>query len=319
MRTILILAALLCAATAGAEPGEATTPPLAAPLPAELVLEGDNIITLWINGEPVRMEVSADNFGAPIINSAVAERLGLLPQQRRGWRFGPVVVEGVSAVQAVDFGAGPAPLLVSWAERFASRKADGVIGVHHLPYDRVTFALGPPADGEVTQRFVLKRSGRQGDARLGTEVTVGKKRMMMIFANQRAENLVTAPTANFIATHQEGGFVPASDGIALMNFAVERPTRVMRLADPIMLGDLAVASFAVRIEDYGEPSRVGEIGEDDPRFVPGNIVVSRRKGKGKPDLLTRIGRDQIAHCSALTYDLAAGEIRLTCSAKDEAD
>lgn len=322
MRTMLTLTALLCAAPAGAEPGDTAPPPLAAPpLPAELVLEGDNIITLWLNGAPVRMEVSADNFGAPIINSAVAERLGLFPQQRRGWRFGPVVVEGVSAVQAVDFGAGPTPMLISWAERFASRKADGVIGVHHLPYDRVTFALGAPvADGTQTvQRFALKRSGRTGDARLGTEVTIGKKRMMMIFANQRAENLVTAPTANFIATHQEGGFVPGSDGIALMNFAVERPTRVMRLADPIMLGDLAVTSFAVRVEDYGEPSRVGEIGEDDPRFVPGNIVVSRRKGRGKPDLLTRIGRDQIAHCSALTYDLALSEIRLTCAAKDEAD
>jgi hypothetical protein len=293
---------------------DSTAPPPAAPLPAELVLEGDNIITLWINGAPLRMEVSADSFGAPIINSEVAVRLGLLPENRRGWRFGPVVVDGLSAVVAADFGAGPAPLTISWAERFASRKADGVIGVHHLPYARVTFAFAPPADGAVTQSFVLKRSGGRGDARLGTEVTVGKKRMMMIFAHQRAENLVTAPTANFIATHQEGGFVPGSDGTAIMNFAVERPTRVMRLADPIMLGDLAVDRFAVRVEDYGEPSRVGEIGEDDPRFVPGNIVVSRRKGRGKPDLLTRIGRDQIAHCSALTYDLAGGEIRLTCAA-----
>jgi hypothetical protein len=183
----------------------------------------------------------------------------------------------------------------------------------------VTFAFGPPAEGAITHRFVMKRSGRRMDERLGTEVTVGKKRMMMIFAHQRAENLVTAPTANFIATHQEGGFVPGSDGIAIMNFAVERPTRLMRLADPIMLGDLAVDRFAVRVEDYGEPSRVGEIGEDDPRFVPGNIVVSRRKGKGKPDLLTRIGRDQIAHCSALTYDLAVSEIRLTCAALPAAD
>ncbi len=298
-------------------------PPVAAeprpPLPPELVLEGENLITLWINGAPLRMEVSADSFGAPIINSEVALRLGLIAEDRRGWRFGPVVVNGVSAVVAADFGAGPAPLTVSWAERVASRKADGVIGVHHLPYARVTFAFGPAAAGETVQRFLLKRSGGRGDARLGTEVMIGKKRMMMIFAHQRAENLVTAPTANFIATHQEGGFVPQSDGTAIMNFAVERPTRVMRLAEPIQLGDLAVDRFAVRVEDYGEPSRVGEIGADDPRFVPGNIVVSRRKGRGKPDLLTRIGRDQIAHCSALTYDLALGEIRLSCAPKPEAE
>jgi hypothetical protein len=59
---------------------------------------------------------------------------------------------------------------------------------------------------------------------------------------------------------------------------------------------------------------VGEIGANDPRFEKGSIVVSRRKGRGKPDLLTRIGRDQIAHCSRLTYDLAGGEILLSCAA-----
>jgi hypothetical protein len=306
---IALLAGLLTITPAQA----AQAPPPAAPLPDELVLEGENIITFWLNGEPLRMEVSADSFGAPVINSEAATRLALVPTQQRGWRFGPVVVQGLSAVVAADFGAGPAPMLISWAERFASRKADGVIGVHHLPYARVTFALGTPAPaGETVQRFVLKRSGTRGDIRLGTEVVVGKQRLTMVFAHQRAENLVTAPTANFIATHQEGGFEAQSDGIAVMNFAVERPTRIMRIATPIMLGELPVDRFAVRVEDYGEPRRVGEIGENDPRFAPGNITVSRRKGRGKPDLLTRIGRDQIAHCSALTYDLAADEIRLTC-------
>lgn len=286
-----------------------------APLPDELVLEGDNIITIAINGVPLRFEVTADSFGPPVINSEVALRLGLVPERRRGWQFGPVVVDGLSAVQAVDFGAGPVPLTVSWAERFASRKADGVIGVHNLPYARVTFALRPPAAdaSEAVQRFGMTRGGGRMDTRVGTEVTIGKKRMMMIFAHQRAENLVTAPTANFIATHQEGGFEPGTEGIAVMNFGVERPTRVMRIAEPILLGDIAVDRFAVRVEDYGEPSRVGEIGQDDPRFVPGNIVVSRRKGRGKPDLLTRIGRAQIAHCASITYDFAAEEIRLRCA------
>jgi hypothetical protein len=307
---IALLAILLPVTPAQA----AQTSPSPSALPEELVLSGDNIITLWLNGEPLRMEVSADSFGAPIINSEVAARLALIPTEQRGWRFGPVVVQGLSAVVAADFGAGPAPMLISWAERFATRKADGVIGVHNLPYARVTFALGNPASaGETVQRFVLKRSGGRADTRLGTEVVVGKQRLTMVFAHQRAENLVTAPTANFIATHQDGGFEAQSDGIAVMNFAVERPTRMMRIATPILLGELVVDRFAVRVEDYGEPRRVGEIGENDPRFAPGNITVSRRKGRGKPDLLTRIGRDQIAHCSSLTYDLEASEIRLSCA------
>ena len=286
-------------------------------LPDELVLEGDNIIAVMVNGTPLRLEVDADSFGAPVINSEAATRLQLVAETRRGWRFGSFAVEGMSAGVALDFGGGPMMMPISWAERFASRKADGVTGVHNLPYKRVTFVLSPPVDGETIQRFPMTRSGSQGDTRLGTEVVVGKKKLAMIFALRRAENLITAPTANFIATHQEGGFEPGTEGTAIMNFAVERRTRMMRIAEPIILGDLALTRFAVRVDDYGDPKRVGEIGANDPRFDKSQILVSRRKGRGRPDLLTRLGRDQIAHCSRITYDLALSEIRLSCGPAPE--
>ena len=298
-------------------------PPLAAqdivvaptlpPLPTELVLEGDNIITVMLNGTPLRLEVSAEAFGPPVLNPEVAARLALLPEFRRGWRFGPVIVDGMGASVEVDFGAGPTRRPVTWANRPVSDRADGRIGVHNLPHSRVTFSLRPSAGEEKVERFALARGGGRSNTRFGTEVEVGKKKLMMIFVPERPENLITAPTANFIATHQEGGFEPETQGIALMDFGVERPTRMMRIAVPIMLGEMAVERFAVRVEDYGDPRRVGEIGENDPRFQPGQILVSRRKGRGRPDLLTRIGRDQIAHCSTLTYDLEAEEIRLSCA------
>lgn len=315
---LFALFAALAQTPAAAQTPATPPPPLApgtapAALPEELVLRGDNIVTLSVNGLPVRLEVSAEAFGPPVVNPQVAVQAGLLPEGRRGWRFGPVVVEGESAAALADFGAGAAPLAIAWADRAASPTADGVIGVHNLPYKRVTFLFHDAAPGEVLLRFALRSSGGRSNTRIGTEVMVGKTRLMMIFVPERAENLVTAPTANFIATHQEGGFVPGSDGTALMDFGVERPTRMMRIADPIMLGPLALDRFAVRIADYGDPKRVGEIGENDPRFDPGNILVSRRKGRGRPDLLTRIGRDQIAHCSSLTYDFGLSEIRLSCA------
>jgi len=291
--------------------------PVSGPLPDELVLEGDNITAVLINGQPLRLEVSAEAFGPPQINPEAAARLLLEQTSRRGWRFGPVVVLGSAASALADFGAGPAPLTVSWSDSPASDKADGVIGVHHLPYSRVTFALHARQADETVESFPLKRAGGNRNTRLGTEVVVGKKRLMMIFVPERAENLITAPTANFIATHQDGGFEPGTDGMAVMDFGVERPTRMMRIAAPIALGSLAVDRFAVRVEDYGEPSRVGEIANGDPRFDKDTIVVSRRKGRGRPDLLTRIGSDQIAHCSALTYDFAQSTIRLTCGPAPE--
>ncbi|MFM7378399.1 MAG: hypothetical protein ACKO1O_09790 [Erythrobacter sp.] len=315
-RTTILLAALGAFATPGLTAQDAALPavaPAPAPLPDELVLRGDNIIAVTLAGVPVRLEVTAEAFGLPVVNPGKAARALLVAEGRRGWRFGPVVVEGLTASTPVDFGAGALPLSVSWSDRPVSDRADGVIGVHHMPYKRVTFLLREPLPGEVLQRFPLRSTGGDSNTRLGTEVTVGKKKLMMIFVPERSENLITAPTANFIATHQEGGFEPGSQGIAVMDFGVERPTRMMRIAEPILLGDLALTRFAVRIEDYGDPKRVGEIAADDPRFDPGNILVSRRKGRGKPDLLTRIGRDQIAHCSQITYDLELREIRLSCA------
>lgn len=296
----------------------AQPPAEAAPILAdELVLRGDNIVTVTIAGVPVSFEVSGEAFGPAVINPDVAARLMLVADGRRGWRFGPVVVEGQSSRMMADFGAGAAPLTVSWASRPASAKADGVIGVHHLPYARVTFAMRDPGPDELIQRVPLTRTGGRSNTRIGTEVGVGDKRLMMIFVTERRDNLITAPTANFIATHRNGGFEAGSDGIAVMDFGVERPTRIMRIADPVMLGDMAVSRFAVRVADYGTPARVGEIAENDPRFEKGHILVSRRKGRGRPDLLTRIGMDQIAHCSALTYDFALSEIRLRCAAQPQ--
>lgn len=294
-------------------PADPAVPPPPPPLPEELVLEGDNIVSVLVNGQPLRLEVTAEAFGPPVINPEAAARLMLVQTSGRGWRYGPVVVMGSATSATADFGAGPVPLTVAWADRPASARADGVIGVHHLPYRRVTFLYRPPQAGETEERFPLARAGGRSNTRLGTEVRVGKRRLMMIFVPERAANLVTAPTANFIATHRDGGFETGGAGVAVMDFDVERPTRTMRIAQPVMLGTLAIDRFAVRVEDYGAPSRVGEIAEDDPRFDKDNILVSRRKGRGKPDLLTRIGSDQIAHCSSLTYDLAAGEIRLSCA------
>ncbi|MCR9180756.1 MAG: hypothetical protein NXH71_11095 [Erythrobacteraceae bacterium] len=286
-------------------------------LPAELVLRGDNIIEVLLNDVPVRLEVSAEAFGPPVINPDLAERLQLVPGFRRGWMFGPVQVTGMGGALTIDFGAGPATSIITWAERAVTDRADGIIGVHHLPHRRVTFELGAPTGPEQVRQFALIRAGGGRNTRLGAEIMVSKRKLMMIFVPARAENLITAPTANFIATYLEGGFVKGSKATAVMDFAVERPTRVMRIARPLELGDLLIDEFAVRVEDYGRADKVGEISENDPRFQKGQILVTRRKGRGKPDLLTRIGRDQIAHCSRITYDLEQRKIGLSCAERQE--
>lgn len=311
MGLIGALAGLLPSVAAAQDPAALSAP---AAVPGELVLEGDNLIAVTINGQPLLLEVSPDAFGVLAINHDVARRLRLRPHLVRRWQFGRKGITGAGEIALIDFGAGPQEAMVTWVPgRSASAKADGQIGVHLLPWGRVTFALRQPGnEAQLVHRFPLKLAARRYAARLGAEIPVGKKKLLMILVPDRAENLITADTANFIATHQDGGFAPGSEGIALMSFGLERPTRTMRIANPIMLGDIAVNRFAVRIEDYGDPSSVGEISADEPYFDENEIIVSRRKPRGRPDLMTRIGRDQFAHCSRLTYDLAAMELVLTC-------
>jgi hypothetical protein len=282
----------------------------------ELVLQvADNIIEVTLNGAPVRLEVTAEAFGAAVINPDVAERLALVPDRRSGWRFGPVSVEGRGAQGIIGFGHEAREVTVVWADSPVSTRADGMIGIHHLPYDRVTLALRASQPGEVVERLALKRVGRLfGNTRIGAPIKVGKRELLAIFVPEfTPHNLVTAPTATFLATHLDGGFTKEPASTVNMRFGVIRPVRTMLLAQPLEIGSLAVTRFAVRYEDYGSTAPVGEVAENDPRFEKGRILVSGRKGQGRPDLLTRIGAEQLGACSRLTYDLAASVIELACA------
>lgn len=282
----------------------------------ELVLEAaHNIIDVTLNGAAIRLEVTAEAFGPAVINPEIAERLALIPNQRRGWRFGPISVEGRGTTGMINFGHETREITVVWADAPVSARADGMIGVHHLPYDRVSFILAEPRSDEVTARLALKRVGRlSGNTRIGTPVKVSKHELLAIFVPEfTAVNFITAPTATFLATNLDGGFTKEPESTVNMRFGVTRPVRMMRLARPLTIGSLEVSRFAVRYQDYGSTEPVGEVAEGDLRFEKGRIVVSRRKGEGRPDMLTRIGADQLSACSRLTYDLAASVIELACT------
>ena len=286
----------------------------------ELVLNvADNIIEVTLNGAPVRLEVTAEAFGAAVINPEVAERLALVPDRRSGWRFGPISVEGRGTPSVIGFGHESREVTVVWADSPVSARADGMIGIHHLPYDRVSFVLRTPQPGEVVDRLELKRVGSLfGNTRIGTPVKAGKRELLAIFVPEfMPHNLVTAPTATFLATHLDGGFTREPASAVNMRFGVMRPVRTMLLAQPLEIGSLAVNRFAVRYEDYGSTAPVGEVADNDPRFEKGRILVSGRRGQGRPDLLTRIGAEQLGACSRLTYDLTASVIELACAPRSE--
>ena len=282
---------------------------------SELRLDGLDTIDVVIGGVSARLEVNPGATGPIILNPDIAASAALLPEGQMTYDYGQNKIESQMTRALIDFGSGEMRRRVTWAQIPVSSRADGIIGVQHLPYDRITFALREPGPIERVQRLKLKRKGSRSYPRLGAQVEVGDRKLFAVFTLSADVNYVSAKTANFLATNLEGGFVEGSESFVDLDFGLRRDTKDLRLVYPVELGELRVDTFAVRLNDHGKADKVGSLAADDPRLVDGAIIVSRRKGEGRPDVVTRIGRNEIAHCSRLTFDMKAKQIELSCAPK----
>jgi hypothetical protein len=303
-----VIAALAAAAALIAAPASAAPTQMA----EELVLEGDNIITVQLNGRTIRLEVRPDAFGFPAVNPAIAKELGM----KRGLidpavRIGSERLSGTSGVHQLDLGDGPRKARVMWFDRNISQIADGVIGPASLPYARVVFALSPTNESEAVQTFPMTRTGMMGPGSLQTEVAVEGREIAVKFSLAQRENLVTAPTGNWLAAMYGGAFVDAPTTVPIF-FGIERPARLLRLRQRLWLGDLAVTLMAVRVRDYGNAESIAEADEDFAEIAETGEILVRGKRPRAGRLRFTVGRDQIAHCSRLAFDKAEKQIRLTC-------
>ncbi|HEY6965776.1 MAG TPA: hypothetical protein VI407_11210, partial [Erythrobacter sp.] len=112
----------------------------------ELVLPPDHIITVTVDGLPIRLLVTAEASGPAAVNPQIAAQLGWVGTFRMLWDFGegdPLRSDGLW--RDVDFGGQLKAVPVMWSRNPASTVADGVIGIHHLPYRRVVFPLAEPS------------------------------------------------------------------------------------------------------------------------------------------------------------------------------
>ena len=105
-------------------------------LPAELRLQGLDTIDVVVNGVPARLEVNPSVSGPIMLNPDVAEQAKLRRSEQMTYDFGEYQVPNYVARTGVDFGSGEIARRVAWTKIPASTRADGLIGVHQLPYDR---------------------------------------------------------------------------------------------------------------------------------------------------------------------------------------
>lgn len=280
-------------------------------LPAELVLSGDNIVDVTINGVALRLEVRPEAADAPTLNPDVAARLQLKPGMLAFRSMvGSEKVSGNSAVHKVDYGAGAKNQRIFWADRASSTLADGTISPASLPYKRIRFALRAPVAGESEYRLPLDNFGFLGRLGVGTTLDLDGEKVRLQFSLQREQTLVSAPTGNWLSRTRAGKF-SGQPRQTLIYYGIMRPTREMTLARPVPVGPALLSGVDVRYSDYGDAS--GIAAADAAGADSDEIVVVGKKQK-KVDLRIVAGRRFLQGCSALVYDMDQRVMALTCAA-----
>lgn len=278
-------------------------------LPDELVLSGQNIIDVTINGQPLRLEVRPEAAEAPTLNADVAARLGLKPGMVAFRSMvGPEKVNGNSSVHRVDYGAGERKQRIFWTDRRSSTIADGTISPASLPYRKVTFQLGEAGAGEREISLPLDNFGFLGRLGVGTTLDLNGEKVRFQFSLARDQTLVSAPTGNWLAQNRGGKFT-GQPRQTLIFYGIQRPTREMTLSQSIAIGPRELVSADVRYSDYGDASGIASA--DDASADSDEIVVVGDK-KRDVDLRIVAGRAFLKGCASLTYDMQKRTLGLRC-------
>lgn len=277
---------------------------IAASPAAERVATGDGIVSATLQGKPVRVRIDPAAPAMPVFDQASADMAGMKPGMFGAtFRVGAVKLSAHTGVAtlAIDRGA-PFKRRIAWAGARFNPHADGAIGPGGLPDKVVRFALAPSRPGERT--LVLPMEGGGWGVR-SARVLVGGTPVFVSFDPQMARSIATAAAGVAIAAANRGtvagGIVPSPIG-----FGIERPTRMLTLADPLVIGPATIRQLAVRVSDGGPAGALPDADAD-----PDEVIVL---AKGKPGRAAlKLGADALGRCSSLIFDEGRKEIRLTCA------
>lgn len=292
MRFLLLLAALAPAAPAAA---------------AELGVDAASryLIDATINGQPVRLRVDPATSGYIILNAATVQRLGLrrslLGSQTR---IGPVRLTGGSKVAEVSIGGVTGDRRLVWlSDRPAVDGADGVIGPADMHYDRVTFTIGPPRDGEAA--FVLPMQFERSMG-LYFPLRLGAQEIRFKFALLKADTMATAGAGAHLSA-LNGGAWSGEARDQVIHYGVVRPVRPLALTRPVSLNGLELSRLLVRTGDNRGNLALPPEPDADPEevFVMG---ASRQRAQ----FHVTVGMDRLGRCSSLVWDNRARRLTLNC-------
>lgn len=274
---------------------------------ADLVVDAASnfVIDARINGQPVRLRVDPETSGYVILNPETVARIGLRRSMMGSrTRIGPVRLTGSSKVAEVSIGGVTGDRRVVWIDRPAIEGADGLIGPADMPYDRVTFSLGAPRDGETA--FVLPMEFERSFG-LFVPLILGERAFRFQFSLTKPATLATAGAGAQLASLYGGGWTGEARN-QMIEFGVVRPVRPLALQRPVELQGFRVGAFLVRTGDNrGNLSLPPESDAD-----PDEVVVTGGS-RQRAAFVVHVGMDRLSQCSRLVWDNITRRMTMNCT------
>jgi hypothetical protein len=275
----------------------------ATPTAGLIVPAAHPLITVEVNGHPLRLKVDLGAHGGIILNPQAAARAGLAKDRPVTMRIGPVKLRGSRASPTFALGGVRWKDEVMWFDRSYVADADGVVGPHHLPFAEVAFE-GP---GPGNRNFSVE--ARHSDERgVFVPMRVAGKKVAVRFSLLRPRSFATG-SAGALLARQQGGRLDRAVIQQHLGWDISRPTRRLSMEVPWRVGVFSIGDILVRLRDYrGKsvlPTAEAEAGPEDI------LVRGQVRRQGAEHFLT-VGLDQLHNCQSVTYSRLAKQLSFRC-------
>lgn len=310
----------------------AASPALAAkkppPLPP-LVLDATSpIVTVMIEGQPLRLRVDGGATRHVELNASAARRLGLdLPDRLVGGQpvdrgrsivqVGKVTVKGITTAELVEYAGRLVPMTMAWNDDRNNNPgnkridldfiadADGVIGPWLLPHDTVRFVRRPAAASD--RETVLPLRWSSGRGMLG-QLVVGDDAVDLVITPMAATSIATAAAAATLAGPYGGQLKGAARDVPVAH-GVARPVRDVVFATPVDAAGVRLPRVAARVFDWSGKTQI-----PDADLGPDEAVVAGRAGAQREWAKLAIGNDHLAKCAEIGWTRLPLAYALVCPA-----
>jgi hypothetical protein len=310
MQFVPALVLLLIAAPALA----AKKPPPPPPLPPLVLDAAAPIVTLLIDGQPLRLRVDTGVSRDVLINASAAARLGLATPGRlvggkpvdlgtTTTQVGKVKAVETTSRELLAYHDRTIAARLAWPKIDTVAGADGLINPMLLPHDVVRSVQRPQRPDDARTVMALRWSSGRG--MLGTLPTA-EDDVDIVLHPAGPITIATAAAASLLAKGHDGRLTGPARTVPIMHGA-SRPVRDVVFARPVEVAGVKVVRAATRVFDWS-----GKTDIPDADLLPGEAVVKSNAGRQGQWAKLTLGHDVLADCAEITWYRAPLRVETVC-------